>query len=410
MKKIILEGNNLHTNHGCEAIDRGTYHILRQQFLDCSIINCGAAGGHSPDARCGGAEEHFAPEGMTYSHYPRRHSVPWYFRKLRQLLVGDYRTRPYKPFPFEKHLHSADAVLTLGGDNWSLDYQRPEFVLESTKAIKKSGKPIIHWCSSIGPFDEDPDFLELVKACLKSYDLILVRESYSVDYLKSIGVSENVKQVADPAFLMDPQSKNDLDAELLDLLESGQECLGLNLAARLGHFPADRTAYLEKMVELVTRLVDSVDGAIVLIPHVMSSEIHACDQYFLSEIGEKVRSTGRKIYWVTGDWNAPELKWLIGQMSAFAGARTHSTIAALSSGVPTCFLSYSLKSKGICSDMTGGLDHLVSIKTGSISELSDRILYTWKCREDYRRDMLPVVEEMKRRAYSAGSALSDLLG
>ena len=51
--------------------------------------------------------------------------------------------------------------------------------------------------------------------------------------------------------------------------------------------------------------------------------------------------------------NASEIKWIISQCSAFIGARTHSTIAALSSSVPTISLGYSLKAKGINEDIFG---------------------------------------------------------
>lgn len=72
-------------------------------------------------------------------------------------------------------------------------------------------------------------------------------------------------------------------------------------------------------------------------------------------------------------------------------------------------LNYSLKSKGICKDMMRSLGNLVSIKTGSVEELYDKILYRWEYREDCREQMLPNVDEIKQRAYSAGFALSDLL-
>lgn len=84
-------------------------------------------------------------------------------------------------------------------------------------------------------------------------------------------------------------------------------------------------------------------------------------------------------------------------------------ICPFSSGVSTCFLSYSLESKGTCKGMTGSLGYLVSIKTGSVEELCDKILYTWECRENYTEQILPRVDEMKQYAYSAGFALSDLL-
>ena len=44
---------------------------------------------------------------------------------------------------------------------------------------------------------------------------------------------------------------------------------------------------------------------------------------------------------------------MISQCRFFIGSRTHSVIAAYSSGVPTLALGYSIKSKGIAQDIFG---------------------------------------------------------
>ena len=65
-----------------------------------------------------------------------------------------------------------------------------------------------------------------------------------------------------------------------------------------------------------------------------------------------------KIFVIPPIYNAPETKWIISKMKFFAGARTHSTIAALSSYVPTLSFAYSIKAKGINKDIFGHEDLL----------------------------------------------------
>ena len=45
--------------------------------------------------------------------------------------------------------------------------------------------------------------------------------------------------------------------------------------------------------------------------------------------------------------NASQIKYLISFCKIFIGARTHSTIAALSLNIPTISISYSIKSEGL---------------------------------------------------------------
>ena len=54
-----------------------------------------------------------------------------------------------------------------------------------------------------------------------------------------------------------------------------------------------------------------------------------------------------------------ELKGYIARCRFFVGARTHATIAAYSSCVPTLVLGYSVKSRGIARDLFGNEENYV---------------------------------------------------
>lgn len=53
------------------------------------------------------------------------------------------------------------------------------------------------------------------------------------------------------------------------------------------------------------------------------------------------------------DCNCMELKGYISRCRFFIGARTHATIAAYSTCVPTLVVGYSIKAKGIAKDIFG---------------------------------------------------------
>ena len=53
------------------------------------------------------------------------------------------------------------------------------------------------------------------------------------------------------------------------------------------------------------------------------------------------------------DQNCMELKGIISRCRFFIGARTHATIAAYSTGVPTLVVGYSVKARGIARDLFG---------------------------------------------------------
>jgi polysaccharide pyruvyl transferase WcaK-like protein len=74
---------------------------------------------------------------------------------------------------------------------------------------------------------------------------------------------------------------------------------------------------------------------------------------------EKVAAREEQVRLLPGGLSAGQLKGAIARCRFFVGARTHSTIAAFSSGVPTIAIGYSQKARGICRDLFDNEDYLV---------------------------------------------------
>ena len=72
---------------------------------------------------------------------------------------------------------------------------------------------------------------------------------------------------------------------------------------------------------------------------------------------KKFEDTGRVV--LIEDCNCMELKGFISRCRFFIGARTHATIAAYSTCVPTLVLGYSIKSRGIAKDLFGTFENYV---------------------------------------------------
>jgi len=90
-------------------------------------------------------------------------------------------------------------------------------------------------------------------------------------------------------------------------------------------------------------------GAVALIPHVVWNDTD--DRIPLTELYKKYKETNRIV--LIQDRSAEELKSIIAQCCFFVGARTHATIAAYSSCVPTLVVGYSVKARGIARDIFG---------------------------------------------------------
>ena len=88
---------------------------------------------------------------------------------------------------------------------------------------------------------------------------------------------------------------------------------------------------------------------VLLIPHVFEqSNINKNDDLsYLSSIKSELGNYNGNLEIINNQYNAAEIKYIISKCSFFLGARMHSTIAAISTNVPTIFLTYSNKGIGM---------------------------------------------------------------
>ena len=94
---------------------------------------------------------------------------------------------------------------------------------------------------------------------------------------------------------------------------------------------------------------------IALIPHVIWK--HNDDRLPLLSLYKKYNSSGR--LFMVEDCDAEHLKGYISKCRFMIAARTHASIAAYSSKIPTIVLGYSVKAKGIAKDLFGTYENYV---------------------------------------------------
>lgn len=112
-----------------------------------------------------------------------------------------------------------------------------------------------------------------------------------------------------------------------------------------------------------------------------------------------------------GDHNCMELKGYIARCRFFVGARTHATIAAYSSCVPTLVLGYSVKSRGIARDLFGNEENYV-LPVQSLQEpdeLTKHFRWLVGHEKEIKDHLEKIMPEYISKAYSGKMALDKLV-
>ena len=136
-------------------------------------------------------------------HECRRFDTLWFlYKALRTVFPAGIKHIMYKDL--KARLEEAQAVLALGGDNYSIDLGHlPTKCTDLDDLVLAGRKPMVIWGASVGPFDSNPPYEKYMQAHLRPIHL-MAREPLTYRYLRELGLTENTHRVADPAFLMPP--------------------------------------------------------------------------------------------------------------------------------------------------------------------------------------------------------------
>jgi polysaccharide pyruvyl transferase WcaK-like protein len=380
---FLFQGNGNLLNRGCEAIFRSTVAILREEFGNCRFVDC--SGTKTFKVR---TYDELDPD-VLHVGFPDRWTPRWFYKQYERRIL--HRV----PEVFRRFVPKALAVLALGGDNYTLDYSpQPVNRFLGNRVVLDHNKPLVLWGASIGPFTKNPEFEKYAAEELKKVTLICARESETIAYLDSIGVRENVRAVSDPAFLLEPK-RVELSGREKILLE--EKCIGVNLSPLLRRYWEGEQPWKSQAIECVRMLLEEFDLPIILISHVVYGKSN--DYTFMSHIFKALPEFQDRFILLGNNYNCQELKWIISKLLLFAGARTHSTIASLSSCVPTISIGYSMKARGINKDIFGHLDCLLPLEsleprtlTSAIGNLMDKRFEV----QQYLREKMPNYNERAR--------------
>ena len=384
MRKILLYSHGGSGNRGCEAIVRSTQKILNNTLKVDNI--CLATLNKSEDE-----EVHIDKDInlIEYSNYVRRKSKNHILAAINYKLTGN--TEHYIKLA-QKNLYnnfSKDTIaLSIGGDNYC--YSDSRWLYLSNSEAKKRGARTILWGCSI----EGENLSNEMINDLSGYDLIIARESITYNMLKEKNINNNVKLYPDPAFQLD-YINSDIKENLID-----KNTIGINLSPYIFKSKLNEDKVIEMYSELIKHIINTTDMKIVLIPHVFWKKSN--DLEVLNKVYSKVKEY-KRVSIITEKYNCNQLKKIISKCRMFIGARTHSTIAAYSTCVPTLVLGYSVKSRGIARDIFGNeKDMVISVQDLNNSNDLINIFNTffkneYKIRE-YLEEFMPKYIELAMKA------------
>ncbi|MGF0053552.1 polysaccharide pyruvyl transferase family protein [Catenibacterium mitsuokai] len=372
-------------NHGCEAIVRSSINILDSQVeLWSRVPNLDTKYGIDKICKISNDDRKII----------KRNSLKWILSVIQTKLTGKIDLSiKYQYSNLISSTNKSDICLSIGGDNYC--YPGTDVLAAINRNIKKKGAKTVLWGCSV-----EPSLMKnkSIKADLKSFDLITARESISYEALKEINC--NVVLVSDPAFTL-PK----IDLPLPNEWKEGK-MIGINASPLIIENGKNAETVYEAYKLLIEYIIKETEYNVALIPHVMADGNN--DYEVLKKLYNDTEDKDRLV--LIEDHNCMELKGYISRCAFFIGARTHATIAAYSTCVPTLVLGYSVKSRGIAKDLFGDYqNYVLPVQDMNNSrELLDSFKWIMKHEIDIRNHLREVMPDYISKAYLAKDALEKL--
>lgn len=407
--KLYFAGQSDFGNRGCEALIRSIVGIVRHAYPDARFY-CPS---HIPildkkqwpTAHINGVDFSQAPE------FPEL--LRWWARGCRVIRgLESMRPRLGTYDNCTADIKASNGMIFTGGDIFGLEYGVSSLYHWANFAEKciDSGLPTILWGASVGPFTSKPAVEKEMVKHLSQYSAITVRESSTLEYLQSLGIRD-VQLVADPAFTMTP--------EPFDIAEltfgNNPNILGLNVSPLVRGYREDTVSKVQldrDVVDFIRDVVTKTDMSVLLVPHVDpldGSSVNSDSAYMQGLLAQLSAEYESRVRIAPRTLNAAQLKYLISHCRFFIGARTHATIGAFSTGVPTISIAYSIKAKGINRDLFGDTRFVLDTPKVSRATLHDSLALLQQEEEATRQLLATQIPIFRENAYKSVDALASIL-
>ena len=324
-------------NHGCEAIVNSVCHMVKEKVTLLSYY--------------GEEDEKYSLKDLCYIVSERRFEK----HRLAHVLYYGYRKITGDRESFIRYRYgnimkgkTAPIAISIGGDNYCYDNMLSDLRLANSAFNRKGIMTVLLGCSI------EPELLKRADIAedLMRYHTIIARESITYEALKGM-----VNEQGGPQILCYPDPAFTLQKKELPLPEGFAEgnTVGINVSPMIQDNEEESGITMECYEALIQYIIENTGFQIALIPHVVWARND--DRKPIHTLYEKFKDTGRVVE--IGDGTCEELKGYISRCRLFVGARTHATIAAYSSCVPTLVVGYSVKARGIARDLFGQEKHYV---------------------------------------------------
>ena len=254
-KKIVLYGVSTYKNRGVEAIINSTLNQIDKSKYEVSIASYDLS-----------YNANYYKDRVKYVNHYKINDLSEEEKELEK----KYQNMPFDYHNFEllyqnevvKEIENSDISISVGGDNYC--YQPCSWLYALDDKSHKIGKKTVLWGASL--FEEIDD-IELIED-LDNFDVLVIRESLTLDAVKEYVDSDKIIFAKDTAFSLKIKKVN-----LNKWYKDNKNYIILNVSPLT---IKNENSY-KTIIELINHILDNTKYSICLLPHVTTEDCNDLD-------------------------------------------------------------------------------------------------------------------------------------
>jgi len=303
----------------------------------------------------------------------------------------------------------ADMVVAVSGNQFfsSGRFGWPLFAIAmSIDLATFFNKPVYIMPQSVGPFRYRWEY-QLLRKCYSKAQLIYLRDFQSIKISEEAKLPlEKVKFAPDLAFALKP-AEISTATMILDKFgyKPGIAAIGATVIASMPSYLSHSVIddYYTTVAQSLSSMVEKYDCHLFFFHQVVGPSSHEDDRIATEEVVNQITAAKDHIHVITDILSPEELKACYGCMDIFLASRLHSGIFSWAMGVPTVFIGYLTKTKGVLESLQlqKNMHELGNFSNEDLFMLLER---TWRERDmqkvEAHQKMAEVIAEINQVATS----------
>ena len=273
-------------------------------------------------------------------------------------------------------------------------------------------KPVVKFTQDMGPFENRANKY-LAKFCLNRLSFILARSEITKEHLEKLGIHTPIYVHPDTAFVLDAAPVEKIKEIMIQEKLDKKPLIGIVASRQVdqrisaGDIKA-QNRYTTLIAQIADQLIDKWDARIVFIPNEMARQKGVYDDIYVAKKAYEMIENKREVRLITTEYQAQELKGLIRECDLVITSRYHSTVAALSTGVPCLVIGWGFKYHQLMG-MMGQKEFVCDFKTMTLNEVQAKVDKLWHNREKVKAELTSRMPTIEKSVLSGGELVKDLL-